>query len=334
MTFKNTIILTSILGVGLSFNLMTYAAESTSKVSQTCINLIKSESAKPNSATAKVSSDFTVTLNGKAVTLSDPIVVDQGSTLLPVRAIANLLGIQVDYDSSYKVAIATTEDTTLEIPLGHTFGVNNGQKQNIKGARSILFNAKTYLPVRFVSEQLSGVSIDYIAATKTISIITDGSVIVTPTPPPTASATGNTPQSVFNRAGSIKDIDASQFKKFTSEAQVKQLLPSAGSGLNDTGFNYVVNNMTYVTVTMDMTKKWDNYTFNGIDIVLDQNEVTMSGIHNSFILFKDGTTSKFCKVFQEGKTLKDIKYMAYSLGDTFIIITPGTVDLTNLQKVS
>lgn len=330
MTFKNTIILTSILGVGLSFNLMTYAAESTSKVSQTCINLIKSESAKPNSATAKVSSDFTVTLNGKAVTLSDPIVVDQGSTLLPVRAIANLLGIQVDYDSSYKVAIAITEDTTLEIPLGHTFGVNNGQKQNIKGARSILFNAKTYLPVRFVSEQLSGVSIDYIAATKTISIITDGSVIVTPTPPPTAPVTGNTPQSVFNRAGSIKDIDASQFKKFTSEAQVKQILPTKSTD----SATFIKDNATYVTVTMDMTKQWDNFTFNDRNMTLSQNAVTLAGTYNGVIVFKDGTTADFCKTFPSGKTLKDIKHMAYSEGGTYIIITPGTVDLTNLQKLS
>ena len=82
---------------------------------------------------------------------------------------------------------------------------------------------------------------------------------------------------------------------------------------------------------MDMTKKWDNYIFNGSDITLAQNSVDLTAGANAVIVFKDGSTCKPCKNFPEGKTLKDIKYIAYSEGPTFVFIQPGIIDLTNLE---
>ena len=180
---------------------------------------------------AKPANNIRVTLNGSPVSLSAPILNSNGSTLLPVRAIAELLGISVNYDSNYKVAIASDEDTTLEIPIGYSFGVNNGVKAPITGARSTLYNASTYLPVRYVSEQL-GIKIDYNSKTKTVEIATNATTAptptVTPTPQvqiPTSEPTletpnekGNDPNTIIRTGQNTHQVDPSYVQSFKSKA--------------------------------------------------------------------------------------------------------------------
>ena len=108
--------------------------------------------------------------------LSGIKVLDQnGTTLLPLRSVAEALNCEVNFDPTNKVAIVLSDNNTIELPLGYTFGVINGTKTNISGnASSVLYNASTYLPVRFVSEALS-CSISYDSTSKTVFITTDNS---------------------------------------------------------------------------------------------------------------------------------------------------------------
>ena len=78
----------------------TVYAASTNGASQATIQMMKSEPPKMTTS-AKPANNIRVTLNGQPVSLSAPILNDNGSTLLPVRAIAELLGISVNYDSNY-----------------------------------------------------------------------------------------------------------------------------------------------------------------------------------------------------------------------------------------
>ena len=84
----------------------------------------------------------------------------------------DLLDISVDYIESNKVAIAENAKAKLELPLGYNQAVKDMSlvlpiDEANKSTRILSYNSRTYLPVRFISENL-GFNIDY--ADKTISI--------------------------------------------------------------------------------------------------------------------------------------------------------------------
>ncbi len=144
---------------------------------------------KPHVSDAKETNIYTVMLNGKIVDLSDPIVSRNNTVHLPVRAISDLLNIEVGYSQKYGVAFAEDQNTFLEIPVGYSKAVRNDEVKQIgNGNRSILHKDRTYLPLRFISEQFDTVTIDYIATTKTIAIKT-GDAEVAPTTKPTTTPT-------------------------------------------------------------------------------------------------------------------------------------------------
>ena len=129
---------------------------------------------KPHVKDAKETNIYTVMLNGKIVDLSDPIVVRNNTVHLPVRAISDLLGIEIGYSQKYGVAFAADKNTFLEIPVGYSEAVRNEEVKQIgNGNRSILHKDRTYLPLRFISDQFDTVTIDYLSPTKTIAIKTN-----------------------------------------------------------------------------------------------------------------------------------------------------------------
>lgn len=164
---KRTLLLITLLAV-VNTSLWAQSAPT-----QVCLDLMKLETCNLTSKTVQVNRSIKVSLNGEIVALSDPILSDEGTTLLPIRAIGDLLGCEVDYNKESKVAMLQYEETTLEVPLGYSFGVVNGEKKEIpNGKKSIVYQSITYLPVRFVSEAL-GVKIEYNVVDQTIDIITE-----------------------------------------------------------------------------------------------------------------------------------------------------------------
>ena len=315
---------------------------SPNQLSQQAIQLTQTNKANPTT-TAKPAG-IKVTLNGSSVTLKDPVLNDNGSTLLPVRALANLLGIQVDYNSDYKIAIASNQDTTLEIPLGLSQAVNNGQVVNIPNTKSVTYNNKTYLPVRFISEQL-GISINYDATTKTVAITTTSPtapVTQTPAPSPTPQTpapettpaptpqanTDNSPQSVFDRHGKISEIDDSFKQSFKSAEDVKKILPDC----KEAGAKYVYENMKYVVAKTEL--KGRTMYLNGDKVSLGIDFLPTGGpeLSNGVIVLKDGSYVTD-STLPKGKTLKDVNYFAYSSGDTYLIVKVTDVDLTGMESI-
>ena len=318
---------TTLIGSGLSYPI--YAAQP-NQLSQQAIQLTQTNKANPTT-TAKPAG-IKVTLNGSPVTLKDPVLNDNGSTLLPVRALANLLGIQVDYNSDYKIAIASNQDTILEIPLGLSQAANNGQVVNIPNTKSVTYNNKTYLPVRFISEQL-GISINYDSSTKTVAITTTSPtapVTQTPAPSPTPQtpapqSSDNSPQSVFDRGGKISEIDDSFKQSFKSVEDVKKILPDC----KEAGAKYVYENMNYVVAKTEIKDKLINVDGRMLGVSKDRIPVNGAGISNGVIVLKDGTYTTD-DTLPEGKTLEDINYFAYSSGSTYLIVKVTDVDMSKL----
>lgn len=171
--FLTTLVCASLLSNVSSSHIYAASTNATgASASSQTISLMKattpSQAASPKEVTRKVC------VNGNY--LSGIKVLDQnGTTLLPLRSVAEALNCEVNFDPTNKVAIVLSDNNTIELPLGYTFGVINGTKTNISGnASSVLYNASTYLPVRFVSEALS-CSISYDSTSKTVFITTGNS---------------------------------------------------------------------------------------------------------------------------------------------------------------
>ncbi|HHX62413.1 MAG TPA: copper amine oxidase N-terminal domain-containing protein [Epulopiscium sp.] len=139
---------------------------------------------------AKPAPNIKIMVNNKPATLTDPIIMDNERVFLPLRSLGDLLNINVDYIANIKVAKAQNAKTFLELPLGYNQAVKNKTlilpiDTSNKNTRIISYNSRTYLPVRFISENL-GYQISY--GNNTVSITTDGTVPVIPEKPVTPPA--------------------------------------------------------------------------------------------------------------------------------------------------
>jgi hypothetical protein len=102
-------------------------------------------------AGAPASADVEVTVNGSAVDLSPPPIIEAGRVFVPLRGVFEQLGASVVYSDGEIDATGNGRDISLHI--GSTEASVNGQPQTIDVAPFIV-GASTYVPLRFVSEAL------------------------------------------------------------------------------------------------------------------------------------------------------------------------------------
>lgn len=158
-----------------------YAATPT--VSQTVLQVMKQS--KPVLTTnAKVATGVKLVIDGVPQQLQDPMLEENGRVFLPIRQLGKLLGINVDYLDKEKVALASNDNAYLELPLGYNQAVKDKSlilpiDKGNKNTRIFTYKSRTYLPVRFISENL-GIEISY--SNQTVTINTGKGGTVTPKP--------------------------------------------------------------------------------------------------------------------------------------------------------
>ncbi len=96
-----------------------------------------------------------------------PVIVD-GSTLLPVRAIVEEIGGEVNWNAETKEVTLTHEDQEIVLKIDSTEGFLNGEPQVLDTAPAII-NGRTMLPIRFVAQSF-GFNVDWNKETKEITI--------------------------------------------------------------------------------------------------------------------------------------------------------------------
>ncbi len=162
-----------------------------------CIVLLFSVPAAAATATKTATlnySDIKITFNGQSVTPKDangnvvePFIID-GTTYLPVRAVANALGLDVQWDSSAKTVILSSGSAEamnaaflISNSIGSTIStVNysdikitlNGQVITPMDASGnvvepFIIDGTTYLPVRAVADAL-GLDVQWDSSSKTV----------------------------------------------------------------------------------------------------------------------------------------------------------------------
>ena len=109
-----------------------------------------------------------VIIDGKNLTMDQPPVLKDGRTLVPLRAIFEALGAKVSWDDATKCATGTKDGKEIKITIDNTVAKVDGKDITLDVPAQIV-NARTLVPVRFISESL-GASVAWNGDTKTVTI--------------------------------------------------------------------------------------------------------------------------------------------------------------------
>lgn len=113
-------------------------------------------------------------VNGVANELDAAPIIRGNRTMLPVRFVAENLGAAVEWDGATSTATVKTDDVEIKIVIGKTSATVNGEAVALD-APAFIENNRTYMPVRFVAENL-GATVEWDGATSTATITLGGFV--------------------------------------------------------------------------------------------------------------------------------------------------------------
>ncbi len=97
-----------------------------------------------------------------------PAQIVNGRTLVPLRAIFEELGAQVEWDGATQKITATRDSDTIELTVNDTKSFVNGEEY-ILDVPATIIDGRTLVPVRFVSEALDS-HVFWISETQTVRI--------------------------------------------------------------------------------------------------------------------------------------------------------------------
>ena len=95
-------------------------------------------------------------------------IIEDGRTLVPVRALSQTLGAKVNWNSSKRQAEITKGDINIVIPIDSDNAYVNGQTAYLDVPAEIM-NGRTMVPLRFAAEALN-IEISWDQDTKTVNI--------------------------------------------------------------------------------------------------------------------------------------------------------------------
>jgi len=95
--------------------------------------------------------EIRVVLNGKAVEFEQPPMIISDRTMVPVRAIYEALGAEVEWDAQTRTASGTKDGITVSFVIDEAFVTVNGSKKEID-APACIVNDRTLVPVRALAE--------------------------------------------------------------------------------------------------------------------------------------------------------------------------------------
>jgi len=111
-----------------------------------------------------------VSIDGEKLVADTAPVIIEGRTMVPMRAIFESLGAEVEWDDSAKTVSAYTDKTEIKLSVGESEMLVNGKKEALD-VPAIIRNGRTLVPLRAVAEALD-VDVNWYSDIKTVSINT------------------------------------------------------------------------------------------------------------------------------------------------------------------
>ncbi|MGO4890483.1 stalk domain-containing protein [Anaerobacillus sp. MEB173] len=96
---------------------------------------------------------FGSTVSANSVTKNDEGIIQDGRTLVPLRAIFETLGASVEWKGATQTIVATRGNDKIVLVVGSRTTNVNG-KSVLIDVPATIFNGRTFVPLRFVSEAL------------------------------------------------------------------------------------------------------------------------------------------------------------------------------------
>ncbi len=119
---------------------------------------------------------ITLSVNKTLIKTDTEPFLYRDTTFVPIRFVSEALGADsVEWDNQKSEAVISYKGKTIRLPKGKNGGYVNGQYVSIPGGVQLV-NSRTYVPVRFVSEELD-CSVNWIHETYTVDIEKEGVVV-------------------------------------------------------------------------------------------------------------------------------------------------------------
>ncbi|MDO4281346.1 MAG: copper amine oxidase N-terminal domain-containing protein [Peptococcaceae bacterium] len=109
-----------------------------------------------------------VMLNGEALAMDQSPIIQNGRTLVPLRAIFEGLGASVDWDGTTRTVTSTLDGTTVRLSVGDNTLYKNDAPVALDVPAQII-GGRTMVPVRAISEAF-GAQVKWDGATRTVYV--------------------------------------------------------------------------------------------------------------------------------------------------------------------
>ena len=113
--------------------------------------------------------DISVYIDGMPVVFDVKPVLYNSRTLVPFRALAEALDIQVTWDGQTRTVSASKDGDTIRLQIDSTTAYHNSAAVELE-APPLLINGRTLIPLRFFSETL-GCKVQWAEATRSVKIV-------------------------------------------------------------------------------------------------------------------------------------------------------------------
>lgn len=107
-------------------------------------------------------------INGAIVTPSAAPVIENGTTLVPIRIISQNLGCTVDWNAATQGITITKDSKVIKLQIGKTVATVNGEAQTLSVTPKII-GSTTMVPIRFISQNLDAY-VNWDAASRTVQV--------------------------------------------------------------------------------------------------------------------------------------------------------------------
>ena len=115
--------------------------------------------------------DISVMVNGEKILFDvSPQIID-GRTMVPIRAIFEVMGAEVEWDDATKTAICTKDSLTVRMTVGSTIEKINNAEVTMDIA-PVVINGRTLAPARYVAEAF-GYNVVWNGTQKTVIITSE-----------------------------------------------------------------------------------------------------------------------------------------------------------------
>ncbi len=98
---------------------------------------------------------YIMTVNDEVKRVDAPPYIENGRTMVPLRAISEGLGADVGWDGTEQKVTIKLGKNTVEVWIGKTNGKINGKPYPIPdGVAPVIKRGRTFVPIRFIAEAL------------------------------------------------------------------------------------------------------------------------------------------------------------------------------------